>query len=39
VSYGDRTKVVKAMKEIYTAPTLEAAELGLAVFDKQFGTH
>lgn len=37
VSYGDRKKVVKAMKEIYTAPTLEAAELGLAAFDKQFG--
>ncbi|WP_328603532.1 IS256 family transposase [Amycolatopsis sp. NBC_00345] len=38
VSYGDRKKIVKAMKEIYTAPTLEAAELGLAEFDKQFGT-
>jgi transposase-like protein len=25
VSYGDRKKVVKAMQEIYTAPTLEAA--------------
>lgn len=37
VSYGDRKKVVKAMKEIYTAPTLEAAELGLTEFDKQFG--
>jgi putative transposase len=37
VSYGDRKKVVKAMNEIYTAPTLEAAELGLAEFDKQFG--
>ncbi len=37
VSYGDRKKIVKAMKEIYTAPTLEAAELGLAEFDKQFG--
>ena len=37
VSYGDRKAVVKAMKEIYTAPTLEAAELGLAEFDKQFG--
>jgi putative transposase len=37
VSFGDRTKVVKAMKEIYTASTLEAAELGLAQFDQQFG--
>jgi putative transposase len=37
VSYGDRKKIAKAMKEIYTAPTLEAAELGLAEFDKQFG--
>lgn len=37
VSYGDRKTVVTAMKEIYTAPTLEAAELGLAAFDKQFG--
>lgn len=37
VSYGDRKQVVKAMKEIYTAPTLEAAELGLAEFDRRFG--
>ncbi len=37
VSYGDRKAVVKAMKDIYTAPTLEAAELGLAAFDKNFG--
>lgn len=37
VSYGDRKKVVKAMKEIYTAPTLDAAELGLAELDKRFG--
>ncbi|OAA17922.1 transposase [Frankia sp. EI5c] len=37
VSYGDRKAVVKAMKEIYTAPTLEAAELGLAAFDTAFG--
>ena len=36
VSYGDRAAVVKAMKEIYTA-TVEAAELGLTEFDKQFG--
>ncbi|MDT3447057.1 MULTISPECIES: IS256 family transposase [unclassified Pseudofrankia] len=38
VSYNDRKAVVRAMKEIYTAPTLEAAELGLAAFDKNFGT-
>lgn len=38
VSFGDRKKIVTAMKEIYTAPTLEAAELGLAEFDRQFGT-
>ncbi|WP_007510736.1 IS256 family transposase [Pseudofrankia saprophytica] len=37
VSYNDRKAVVRAMKEIYTAPTLEAAELGLAAFDKNFG--
>jgi putative transposase len=37
VSYGDRKKIVRAMKEIYTASTLEAAELGLAAFDKEFG--
>jgi putative transposase len=37
VSYGDRKKIVKAMKDIYTAPTLDAAELGLAEFDKAFG--
>ncbi|WP_232304089.1 IS256 family transposase [Pseudofrankia sp. DC12] len=38
VSYSDRKSVVRAMKEIYTAPTLEAAELGLEAFDKKFGT-
>jgi putative transposase len=38
VSYSDRKAVVRAMKEIYTAPTLEAAELGLDAFDKKFGT-
>ncbi|WP_308205707.1 transposase, partial [Frankia sp. AiPs1] len=37
VSYTDRKAVVRAMKEIYTAPTLEAAELGLAAFEKTFG--
>ncbi len=38
VAYGDRKKIVKGMKEFYTAPTLEAAELGFAEFEKQFGT-
>lgn len=38
VSYQDRKKIAKEMKSIYTAPTLEAAELALADFDKQFGT-
>jgi putative transposase len=38
ISYTDRKSVVRAMKEIYTAPTLEAAELGLDAFDKKFGT-
>lgn len=37
VSYGDRKKIVKGMKEFYTASTLEAAELGFANFAKQFG--
>src|SRR3979490_567402 len=37
VAYGDRKKIVKGMKEFYTAPTLEAAELGFAEFEKQFG--
>jgi putative transposase len=37
VSYGDRKKVAAAMRSIYTAPTLEAAELALGEFDKQFG--
>jgi putative transposase len=37
VSYGDRKTIAKAMREIYTAPTLEAAELALADFDKQYG--
>jgi putative transposase len=37
VSYGDRKKLVAAMKEIYTAPNLEGAELALKEFDKKFG--
>jgi putative transposase len=38
ISYGDRKKVAAAMRVIYTAPTVEAAELALTEFDKQFGT-
>jgi putative transposase len=37
VSYADRKKLVKAMREIYTAPNLEGAELALKEFDKLFG--
>ena len=37
VSYSDRKTIAKAMREIYTAPTLEAAELALADFNKQYG--
>lgn len=38
VSYKDRKALTVAMRQIYTAPTLEAAELALAEFDKTFGT-
>ena len=38
ISYGDRKKVAAGMREIYTAPTLEAAEIALKNFDKEFGT-
>ena len=37
VSYGDRKKIAAVMRTIYTAPTLEGAELALAEFDKQWG--
>lgn len=37
VSYGDRKKMVTAMREIYTAPSVEAAELALKEFDKEWG--
>lgn len=37
VSYGDRKKVAAGMRAIYTAPTVEAAELALAEFDKTWG--
>jgi putative transposase len=38
VSYSDRKKMAGAMRSIYTAPTLDAAELALAEFDKTWGT-
>jgi putative transposase len=37
VSYGDRKKITAAMKSIYTAPTVEAAELALKDLDQQWG--
>ena len=37
VSYKDRRKVAAAMREIYTAPSLEGAELALKDFDAKFG--
>ncbi|WP_264079708.1 IS256 family transposase [Mycolicibacter algericus] len=38
VSYKDRKKVATAMRTIYTAPTVDGAELALKEFDQQFGT-
>ena len=37
VSYNDRKKIAAVMRTVYTAPTLEGAELALAEFDKQWG--
>ena len=37
VSYKDRKKLATSMRTIYTAPTLEAAELALAAFETQWG--
>ena len=37
ISYGDRKKVAAGMRAIYTAPTLDAAQIALKEFDKQFG--
>lgn len=37
VSYGDRKKVAAAMRRIYTAATLDAAELALGEFRTQWG--
>ena len=38
VSDKDRKKVAAGMRAIYTAPTLESAQIALDDFDKQFGT-
>ena len=37
ISYKDRRKTAAAMRQIYTAPNLEAAELALKEFDRDFG--
>jgi putative transposase len=37
VSWKDRKKVAAAMRKIYTAPNIEAAELALKEFDQKFG--
>lgn len=37
VSYGDRRALTAAMKAIYTAPSVEAAELALKELDKTHG--
>lgn len=37
VSYQDRKKIVKSMRTIYTAPTVEAAELALKELDSEWG--
>jgi putative transposase len=37
VSYADRKPVAAAMREIYTAPTVDAAQLALKAFDATFG--
>lgn len=37
VSYGDRKKVASSMRAIYSAPTVEAAELALKDFDAAYG--
>lgn len=36
VSFGDRKRVAAAMRSIYTAPTLEAAEIAFREFEQQF---
>ena len=38
VSYSDRKKVAASMRNVYTAPSLEAAEVELKNLDKEWGT-
>ena len=37
VSYQDRKKIASSMRSIYTAPTVEAAELALTALDNDWG--
>jgi transposase-like protein len=37
VSYADRKQIAAGMRTIYTAPSLEAAELAFAGFEADFG--
>ena len=37
VSYKDRRKIASSMRAIYSAPTLEAAELAPTEFDRDYG--
>lgn len=37
VSYQDRKKIAASMRTIYTAPTIEAAELALKDLDVAWG--
>ncbi len=37
VSYQDRKKIAKSMRSIYTAPTVEAAELAFKALDSTWG--
>ena len=37
VSYQDRKKIATSMRTIYTAPTVEAAELALKDLDAEWG--
>jgi hypothetical protein len=37
VSYQDRKKIAMSMRRIYTAPTVEAAELALKDLDPEWG--
>jgi putative transposase len=37
ISYGDRKKVAASMRAIYTAPSIEAAEVAFKEFDQTFG--